>query len=51
MEMYHLLERCTSPAKDAASHAVNATSRAEDVGASPKFWICDTAVILLKIRK
>jgi hypothetical protein len=33
--MHHLLGRWTSPTKDAASPA-------EDVGAFPKFWICDT---------
>ncbi len=34
LEMYHLLERCTSPTKDAASPAANAAPPAEDV-ASP----------------
>jgi len=40
--MYHLLERCTFPARNAASLAGNVVSPARDVGASSNSGKCDT---------
>jgi hypothetical protein len=34
----------SSPSRDTASPAEHAASLKGDEGASPKFWICDTAV-------
>jgi len=43
LEMYYLLEICTSPTKNVASPAGNVASSSGDVRASPKFRICDIA--------
>jgi hypothetical protein len=42
-QMYHLFERCTSAVRDATSPSEDMASFKGDEGASPKFWICDTA--------
>ncbi len=43
LEMYHLLQRCASPALTSISPAGDAASPARDVVASPNCGICDTA--------
>ncbi len=43
LEMYHLLQRCASPALTSRSSVGDAASPAGDVVASPNCGICDTA--------